>query len=86
MTYNVEIHVSRSIDSCTHTNHLCQSLFFIRSLMRSILCARSSLGPCAEATRIWYPIAGNAAEKIGIDYYRYIAKSKDRDATNTTCN
>ena len=54
--------------------------------MRSILCARSSLGPCAEATRIWYPIAGNAAEKTGIDYYRYIAKSKDRDATNTTCN
>ena len=50
--------------------------------MRSILCARSSLGPCAEATRIWYPIAGNAAEKIGIDYYRYIAKFKDKDAIN----
>ena len=28
----------------------------------------------------------NTVEKIGIDYYRYIAKSKDRDATNTTCN
>jgi hypothetical protein len=28
----------------------------------------------------------NTVEKIGIDYYRYIAKFKDKDAINTTCN
>ena len=28
----------------------------------------------------------DAVDKIGIDDYRYIAKFKDKDAINTTCN
>ena len=38
-----------------------------------------------EVTHVWYPDVGNTVEKIGTDYYRYIAESKDKDAINTTC-
>ena len=33
-----------------------------------------------------HPISENAVEKIGIEYYYYIAEFKDEDAIDTTGN